>query len=549
MVRETKDAVVIGAGHNGLVAANLLASAGWDVVVCEAAPKAGGAVASGEVTVPGFRSDLYSAFYPLAAASPVIGGLHLEDHGLAWAHAPAVLSHVLPDGRAATLWRDADRTAESLERFHPGDGAAWREITAQWDRIGPAVVECLLRPFPPGRPLLGLLRASGVDELLRLARLALQPVRRFGEERFGGEGGPLLFAGNALHADLPPDGAGSGLYGWLLCMLGHRYGFPAPVGGADALIDALVRRLAAHGGELRVDSRVEAVEVLGGTATGVRLASGEHIAARRAVLADVTAPPLFTELVGARHLPSRFLDDLGNFEWDSPTFKIDWALSAPLPWQDEDTRGAGTVHLGADMDGLTDYAADLATGRVPQHPFVLLGQMTTTDATRSPAGTESAWAYSHLPRRRDGAEYTDEDVARQVDIIEALVERHAPGFRSSVLGRHVQSPADLQAHDASLVHGALNGGTGQLHQQLVFRPVPGLAGPDTPIDRLYLASSSAHPGGGVHGACGGNAAWLALGRDTTVGRLRHAGRSALLRRLQGAPPSPDLHEVAHRGQP
>lgn len=522
------DAVVIGAGHNGLVAANLLADAGWDVVVCEAAPTAGGAVASAEVTAPGFRSDLFSAFYPLAAASPVIERLDLGAHGLAWSRAPAVLTHLLPDGRAATLWQDPARTAASLAAFDAADGEAWLRLTGQWDRIGDRVIDALLRPFPPVGAATRLLRHLGMDEMVRLARMAAQPVRRFGEENFRGPGGPLLFAGNALHADLPPDGAGSAAFGWILTMLGHSHGFPVPVGGAGALIDAMVTRARSIGAEVQTNAPVARVEVTGGRATGVVLASGERITARRAILADVTAPALYNDLVGAAHLPKRLLADLAKFQWDTPTLKVDWALGTRVPWSDAAARESGVVHLGADMDGLTDYAADLETRRVPAHPFVLFGQMTTADATRSPAGTESAWAYTHLPRRAD---LTEDVVADHVRRVEDLVEHHAPGFLSTVLARHIQGPLDLQRHNANLHDGAINGGTAQLHQQLVFRPVPGLGGAATPIDRLYLAGSSAHPGGGVHGACGANAAHAALADSRVTGGIRRATRAALMRRI------------------
>ncbi|WP_375478499.1 phytoene desaturase family protein [uncultured Jatrophihabitans sp.] len=524
----TVDAVVVGAGHNGLVAANLLADAGWDVVVCEAADTPGGAVASAEVTAPGFRTDLFSAFYPLAVASPVLNALDLGSYGVSWARAPAVLAHLLPDGRSATLWQDPAQTAASLAKFGAADGEAWLRITAQWDRIGDAVVQALLSPFPPVAAVGRLLRRLGVDELLRLARMAAQPVRRFGEENFAGPGGPILFAGNALHADLPPDGAGSALYGWLLAMLGHSYGFPVPVGGADVLIKGLVRRLEAKGGQLRLSARVDKIVVSSGAARAVVLQSGERIDARRAVLADVAAPALFDKLVGIDDLPRRFVADLRHFQWDAPTVKIDWAVGAPVPWTDPDARKAGTVHLGVDMDGLTDYAADLSTRRIPRAPFVLFGQMTTADPTRSPAGTESAWAYTHLPR---GVDFTADDIARHVEKVEAVVEAHAPGFRAAVLARHVQAPADLQRRDANLVDGAINGGTAQLHQQLVFRPVPGLGNAVTPVDRLYLAGSSAHPGGGVHGAPGANAAHAALARERVTGGARHAFQAALLRRI------------------
>ena len=522
------DAVVIGSGHNGLVAANLLLDAGWSVVVCEAATVHGGAVRSAEVTQTGFISDLYSAFYPLAAASPVLAGLDLQGYGLRWTHAPAVLCHVMPDDRAALLSRDVSVTAASLDSFSSGDGEAWIRLTEQWARIGPAVIDALLQPFPPARPVFSLLRQLGGADALRMVRMALLPVRRFGEENFRGAGGPILLAGNALHADLPPDGAGSALYGWLLAMLGSSHGFPVPIGGAGVLADALVRRLQAGGGELRLDAPVVDVDVRHGTATGVRLASGEFLPARRAVLADVAAPHLFNDLVGPGHLPARFIDDLTRFQWDTPTLKLDWALDRRVPWTSAEASQAGTVHLGVDMDGLTDYAGDLATHRIPHQPFVLFGQMTTADGTRSPVGTESAWAYTHLPR---GRPLDDADLARHVHRVETLLERHAPGFQATILARHIQSPHDMQAHDANLYHGAINGGTAQLHQQAIFRPVPGLGGATTPIDRLFLAGSSAHPGGGVHGAPGSNAALAALSRHRFGGRLRRHAIDAILRQV------------------
>jgi phytoene dehydrogenase-like protein len=522
------DAIVIGAGHNGLVAANLLADAGWDVLVCEATSHTGGAVRSAEVTAPGYLSDLFSAFYPMSAASPVLSALDLHSYGLQWSHAPAVLAHVFPDDRCAVLSRDLQVTAESAESFHAGDGDAMVKVIRQWESIEAGVVEALFQPFPPVMPAQRLVRQIGVGELLRLARLAALPVRRFGEENFRGEGAAMLFAGNALHADLSPDGAGSALYGWLLTMLGHTKGFPTPVGGAGRLADALVARLKSRGGVIRCDAPVREVRISAGIATGVTLASGEVIEARRAVLADVPAPNLFRDLVGDVHLPARMVEDLDRFQWDTSTLKIDWALSSRIPWTAREASKAGTVHLGADMDGLTDYAADLSTRRAPQRPFVLFGQMTTSDPTRSPDGTESCWAYTHLPRAL--AENAD-CVAEQVERVTALLEQHAPGFGASIVGRSVQSPATLEQQNPALVGGAINGGTGQLHQQLIFRPVPGLGGASTPIDRLFLAGSSAHPGGGVHGGPGSNAAKAALARSGLFGGARRRVTKALLDRV------------------
>ncbi len=500
------DGIVIGAGHNGLVAANLLADAGWSVLVLEANDHVGGAVHSDRSVHPDYVTDLYSAFYPLGAASPVLKALRLEEHGLTWSHAPAVLAHVLPDDRCAVLGRQPETTAASLDGFHPGDGEAWLEQLRSFESVCEPLLDALFRPFPPVVPALKLLRRLDLGGTLRFARFALTPVRRFGDETFGGEGGPLLFAGNALHTDLPPEGAGSAIYGWLLAMLGQTYGFPVPVGGAAELALALSRRVEGRA-EVRLGTRVAGVVVRDGRAVGVRLADGTEVGVRRAVLADVSAPALFRDMVGEDHLPARFVTDLNSFQWDSPTLKVDWALSERIPWTAEGAHGAGTVHLGVDLDGLSRYATSLATKTIPQQPFLLFGQMTTADPTRSPDGTESAWAYTHLP---ENLPLTAADVEQHVQRVEQTIERHAPGFRRLVVGRRVQSPSDLESSDANLHRGAVNGGTASLHQQLVWRPVPGLGRPETPVRGLYLASASAHPGGGVHGGPGHNAAVAAL---------------------------------------
>ncbi|GAA4404447.1 NAD(P)/FAD-dependent oxidoreductase [Fodinibacter luteus] len=513
------DAVVVGAGPNGLVAANALADAGWDVVLVEAAPEVGGAVRSAEVTAPGFVTDLYSAFYPLAAASPVIRDLDLARHGLVWRRAPDVMAHALPDGRAAVLRGDATATAAGLETCSAGDGDAWLRMVGDWQRVRDPLLDALFTPFPAAGPVLRLLRRTGVSGGLDLARLALLSVRRLGEEEFGSEEARVLLTGNAMHSDVSPDGAGSALFGWLLVMLGQDVGFPVPEGGAGRLAAALRARAEGLGAAVRCGVAATAVEVTAGRASGVRLADGSRVTARRAVLADVAAPTLYRGLVGPRHLPARLLDELLRFEWDDATLKVNWALDAPIPWTAPAVATAGTVHLGSDDDGLVDVAADLTVGRMPEHPFVLLGQMTTSDPTRSPAGTESAWAYTHLPRHL--AQDADA-VDAQAERVEREVERVAPGFLALRRGRHVQRPASLEAADANLDRGAVNAGTSALHQQLVFRPTKGLGRPETPLPGLFLAGASAHPGGGVHGACGWNAAVAALGQHGGLGFVRRA---------------------------
>ncbi|WP_431925559.1 phytoene desaturase family protein [Amycolatopsis tucumanensis] len=513
---ETVDAVVVGAGQNGLVAANVLADAGWSVLVLEAAPEPGGAVRSAEVTAPGFRSDLCSAFYPLGYASPVLRELGLDSYGLVWKHAPLVLAHVLHDDRCVALSRDLDETAASVSTFAAKDGDAWRDAFAQWQRVRDDLLESVLRPFPPVRSASRLVRRIGVAETLRLVRMVTLPVRRLGEELFDGEGARLLFAGNALHTDLGPDNAGSGVFGWLLGMVGQDVGFPVPEGGADRIITALVRRLADRGGRVECNRRVRDVLIAGNRAMGVRDEHGELVRAKRAVLADVPAPALYRELVGEEHLPARLVSDLDRFHWDNATIKVDWALDGKIPWTAEEARRSGVVHLDADLDGLTAYGADLACSRVPERPFLLLGQMTTTDPSRSPSGTESVWAYTHVPR---GERWDRDRLERYADRMEEVIERRAPGFRSLIKGRCPQGPAELEALNPSLVQGAINAGTAAIHQQFVFRPVPGLSRADTPIDRLYLAGASAHPGGAVHGAPGANAARAALARNRITGGL------------------------------
>lgn len=501
----------MGSGPNGLVAANLLADQGWDVLVLEAQPTYGGAVRSAEVCAPGYVTDLFSAFYPLAVASPVIARLGLEHHGLRWSHAPLPVLHLTPEGRTAFVSRNLDETAASLDSWAAGDGDAYRRVFAEWQRVREPLIDALFSPFPPVQPALRLAARLGTADSLRFARQAVMPVRRWTQENFAGEGAALLFAGNALHGDLTPDSAGGALFGWLLTMLAQDVGWPSPVGGAGRLADALVDRLRSRGAEVQCSTPVRRVLVEDGRATGVETADGTRIRAGRAVLADVAAPALYLELVGAEHLPARVRDDLRHFAWDDATVKVNWALRAPIPWTAREAARAGTVQLGVDMADLGYFAADLAAGRLPRKPFVLLGQMTTTDPTRSPAGTESVWAYTHVPQ---SAASSPDVLAAHVDKVEDLLEAAAPGFRALIVGRSVQLPGDLEAADANLVGGAINAGTAAIFQQLVFRPVPGLGRPETPVRGLYLASASAHPGGGVHGAPGANAARVAM---------RHAG--------------------------
>jgi phytoene dehydrogenase-like protein len=512
------DAVVIGSGPNGLVAANLLADAGWRVLVLEAQSSPGGAVRSAELAASGFVADVCSSCYPLGLASPVLRRLRLEDHGLRWAHAPLALSHPTPEGCVVVDPNDRDATTASIDAYAPGDGRVWERLMARWDRAGERVLDALMSPFPPVRAATRAARAIGARDLVGFSRMSLWSFDRLAHE-FDGEGGALLLGGNLAHTDLSSSAVTGGIYGWLLASLAQDVGFPVVEGGAGNLTAALVGRLVAEGGEVRCDTPVARVIVRDRRTAGVVTAEGTEIRATRAVLADTSVPMLYDQLLGPEHTPRRRRRSLRRFRWDHGTVKVDWALDGPIPWTAEPARRSCVVHLVDSVAALRTYGEQLERGQVPADPYLIVGQTTTADPTRSPAGTEAAWAYTHLPQEVRGdagsggvtGDWGHGDGERMADRIEAAIERRAPGFRALVRARHVHTPASFQALDANLVGGAVNGGTAALRQQLFLRPTPSLhGGVRTPVRGLYLASAGAHPGGGVHGACGANAAHVAL---------------------------------------
>lgn len=523
------DAVVIGAGPNGLVAANLLADAGWSVVVLEGQDEPGGSVRTAEITAPGFHNDLCSSFFPLSACPSPIADLGLEDFGLRWLRSPTVLTHITPDNTAVTLATDLAVTEASLEAHARGDGRRWRRVVAEWSRVEADFLRVLFTPFPPVRSAMRLVRGTGIGDALRLARRLLLPATTLGRELFAGAGARLLVTGLALHTDVPPTSTASGGFGLLMAMLAQRYGFPVPEGGAGSLTRALVTRLRQRGGELVCRAPVVHIDVRAGVARGVRTADGRAWVARRAVLADVPAPTLYRALLPPSVVPARVLDDLAVFEYDLATVKVDWALSGPIPWRAPEAAGSATIHMGLDVEGMTRYAVALSAGRIPDELMLICGQMTTVDPTRSPPGTESFWAYTHLPQRRT---WSPEEVADVAARMERALEHAAPGFSARVLARRVAGPVELEQENPNLVGGSLAGGTNAVHQQVFLRPIPGLGRPDTPVDRLYLASASAHPGGGVHGGPGANAAKAALARDRRLrGPLYRAVVQGVQRRI------------------
>lgn len=511
------DAIVIGAGPNGLVAANLLADRGWSVAVLEDQPEPGGAVKTAELTLPGFQHDVFSAFYPLAAASPTLKALHLDEWGLEWCRSPIAVGHAVPEGAALLFSGDVERTARGLGERMQGDDEAWGDLFGLWDRIGDDLVGALFTPFPPVRNSAGMLLSLRKD-VIRFGRLALSSARRLAEERFRGPYPGLLLTGNAVHADLTPEMPLSGFFGFLLCALAQTVGYPTPRGGAGKLTEALVARLRARGGEVICGARVESIEVRSDRAVGVRTSDGQSHPAEKAILADVSALSLYRELIAPEHLPARVLRDIDRFQLDNGTVKVDWALDRPCPWSVPELADAGTVHTGDTMDHISHATTHMARGIVPERPPLVIGQMDAADPTRSPDGAATMWAYAHVPQTVTGDEagpitgkWDDAEKEAFAERIESEIERHAPGFRDAIAARHVMGPPDLERANRNLIGGAVNGGTSQIHQQLFFRPIPGSGRPETPIKGLFLASASAHPGGGVHGACGANAAraaWL-----------------------------------------
>lgn len=531
---EVVDAVIIGAGHHGLVAAATLADEGWDVLVLEERPVVGGAVAS--VDHDGWVLDEFSACHPLAVASPVLRALNLEDHGLRWARAETQVAHL---ARPQDRWAPAVRsrvqdTADLLAQDDPRDGRAWLRLVEQYDAIKGPFIEALLTRWPPMLPAARLAASVGPRHLPDLVRFMLLPTTRMGQEVFRGRAGRELLAGNAMHADAPPTAAVSGVFGWLMTMLAQDVGFPSPVGGSARLADALRRRAEAAGAQVRVATSARRIVVRGGRARGVETADGARIRARRAVIADTSAPQLYDRLLTATDVPAGLRARLAQFEWDLPTVKLNYRLSGPMPWTADQARGAGVVHVGRDVPGLVQWSAELEAGAIPEHPFALLGQMTSIDATRSPAGTETMWIYTHLPRG-----VTEQDAARRlIERSEAMLDAFAPDWRDLIVQRWEQTPTTLQASNANLGEGAVGGGTQQLFQQVIWRPTTGFGGPRTHLRGLYLGSAASHPGGGVHGACGYLAARAALTDAGAVGRRRDDVRLAAVRRMyaEAGPP-------------
>jgi phytoene dehydrogenase-like protein len=466
------DAVVVGAGPNGLVAAATLGAAGWRVLVLEAAPVAGGGSRSEALTLPGFVHDVCSAIHPLALASPGMRALPLADQGLEWIHPDAPLAHPLDGGRAAFLERDLDATAAGFGR----DARSYGRLFAPFVRSGDALIESLMSPLdvPPRHPLV----------LARYAAVGIRPATWVGR-RFETDEAAALFSGLAAHSILSLRAPSTAGFGMFLGVLAHHVGWPMAKGGSAAIGAALTKIIVSQGGAIECDHAV----------TSLR-----DLPSARATLLDLT-PRQVLALDDGR-LPARYRRTLGRFRYGAGVHKVDWALDGPIPWTNPEVKRAATVHLGGTAAEITAGESAVQRGDHPDRPFVLLAQQSLFDPTRAPDGKHTAWAYCHVPNG---------STVDMTEAIERQVERFAPGFRERVLARHTMGTAAMEAHDANYVGGDINGGAADL-RQFFGRPRYSLQPWATPVRGLYLCSSSTPPGGGVHGMCGWNAARLVLRR-------------------------------------
>ncbi|HUB07367.1 MAG TPA: NAD(P)/FAD-dependent oxidoreductase [Myxococcales bacterium] len=492
------DAVVIGAGPNGLTAAATLARAGVKTLLLEAQPLPGGAVRTAELTEPGFKHDVGAAFLDWAPVSPGLRALDVAGAGFRWTNAPVDSAHLAPDGTCGILTRDEAR----LRREMGADGEALAGLLAWRRDLGDRFGEVTLGALP----LLGPALAAGPVTMARLGLSMLQSPARW-SKRFATPAARRIVPQLALHADTGPDDAGGAAVGLGLALSGLDPGCIVPLGGAGELTAALCKRLAEAGGELRCATGAAKILVRGGAVAAVRTRGGDEIPCR-AVLADVTPWALCGGLVDERELPPLLVDGVRLFAHGWGTFKVDWSLDGPVPWTAPSARETAVVHLGGDLPELRAFTAQVRAGQLPEHPFCLVGQQSLFDPSRAPPGKHTLWVYTHVPSTLPGGW----DAAREgfADRLADEIERHAPGFRALVRRRAISAPPDLEAMDENLVGGDLGGGTAKLRGQLVFRPAFPYFRYRMGVRGLYLCSASTHPGGGAHGACGYNAARLAL---------------------------------------
>lgn len=465
------DAVVVGSGPNGLAAAIRLAQEKLSVLVLEAAPTIGGGTRSAELTLPGFLHDVCSAIHPLGLGSPFFRRLPLEKYGLHWVHPDYPLAHPLENGQAALLQRSLADTAAALGPDQGNYQRLFSPLVTHWETLAAEFLQPMLHV--PGHPF----------QLARFGWRALGSASALAQNRFAGEPARALLAGLAAHSFLPLDQTASAAFALVLGMLGHAVGWPLPRGGAQEIANALAAHLRSLGGEID---------------TGICVEHLDQLPLAKAILLDVT--PLQLLLIAGDKLSESYRRRLGDYRYGPGVFKIDYALSAPIPWQAKACTRAGTVHVGGSFAEVAASEQAVAAGRHSERPFVLLAQPSLFDPTRAPAGKHTAWAYCHVPNG---------STVDMTDRVEQQIERFAPGFRDCILARRAMNCEQLEAYDANLVGGDINGGAADL-RQLIARPVLSPSPYRTPVPGLYLCSASTPPGGGVHGMCGFHAAEVAL---------------------------------------
>jgi phytoene dehydrogenase-like protein len=461
-------ACVIGSGSNGLSAAIVLAQAGVQVEVFEAERIPGGATRNMELTLPGFIHDFGSAVYPLGAGSPFFSTLPLHDYGLEWVRSPAPLAHPLDDGKAIVLEQDLEAAEPKLGV----DGRVWRKLMEplvnHWSEFAPEALGPVLKI--PRHPWL----------LARFGMNALLPAKVVAS-RFKSDSTRALFAGLAAHSFLSMEEPLTSAFAMLMAVPAHVVGWPIACGGSQSITIALCDYLAKLGGHVKTSVRVRSLDAL----------SGYNL-----VLCDVTPKQLLA--IAGQQLSDRYKQQLNKYRYGSGVFKVDYALSAPIPWKAPECLRAATLHLGGTFDEIASSEKAVRSGEHPERPFVLLVQPTLFDRSRAPAGKHTAWAYCHVP---NGSTFD------MLPRLESQIERFAPGFRDIVLARHVLSPASLEGMNSNLVGGDIAGGAIDL-RQLLFRPTWRLYA--TSARNIFLCSSSTPPGAGVHGMCGYHAAKRAL---------------------------------------
>lgn len=465
------DAIVIGSGPNGLAAAVALAERQLSVLVVEAQDTIGGGTRTAELTLPGFLHDVCSAVHPMGVLSPFFKSLPLEEHGLTWIHPPASAAHPMDDGPAVLLTKSLDETTAGLGR----DAQAWRQLIEPFLTKPDVLLRDLLAPLGvPNRPI--KMAHFGFYGM----RSAMQLAKRFKEPR-----ARALLAGCAAHSVLPLTRLPSAAVGLVFALTGHLTNWPVAKGGSAAITAALASYFRSLGGTIETQRPIH------------RLAD---LPQARALLFD-TSPKQVIDIASSE-LPARYINKLANYHYGPGSFKVDWALSEPIPWRDAQCAQASTVHVGGTFEEIAAAEGEAWNGHLSERPFVMVCQQSHFDATRAPRGQHTGYAYCHVP---NGC------TADMTDRIEAQIERFAPGFRDCVLARHTTSPADFESYNGNYVGGAITGGAADLFQ-LFTRPVARLNPYTTPNPRLFLCSASTPPGGGVHGMCGYHAAQAVLKR-------------------------------------